>query len=163
MNTNTTPLIDTSHAAFITRGISISVSSCGADLMPSVARGIGCRVSKDRHSVSVLVSKIQAAELLAHVRERGVIAVAFSEPATHRTIQLKGVDAGVVDASADDVLQAALYCDSFTHELSHLGFDARVVRTLLACVPHDMARITFTPNAAFSQTPGPHAGQALLV
>ena len=65
MDTNSTPLIDTSHAAFITRGISISVSSCGADLMPSVARAIGCRVSTDRHSVTVLVSKSQAAELLA--------------------------------------------------------------------------------------------------
>lgn len=163
MDTNTTPLIDTSHAAFITRGISIGVSSCGADLMPSVARGIGCRVSSDRHSVTVLVSKTQAAELLAHVRERGVVAVAFSEPGTHRTIQLKGVDAGAMDATADDVLQAALYCDSFAHELSHLGFDVEMVRTLLCCAPHDMARITFTPNAAFSQTPGPNAGQALLV
>lgn len=163
MDTNTTPLIDTSHAAFITRGISISVGSCGADLMPSVARGIGCRVSTDRHSVMVLVSKSQSAELLAHVRERSAVAVAFSEPATHRTIQLKGADAYVVDATADDVLQAALYCDSFTHELSQLGFKAELVRTLLACAPHDIARITFTPNAAFSQTPGPNAGQALLV
>lgn len=163
MDTNTTPLIDTSHAAFITRGISISVSSCGADLMPSVARGIGCRVSTDRQSVTVLVSKSQAADVLEHVRARGVVAVAFSEPATHRTIQLKGVDASVQDATADDVLQAALYCDSFTHELSHLGFDAQLVRTLLNCAPHDMTRITFTPNAAFSQTPGPNAGQALLV
>jgi hypothetical protein len=157
------PLIDSSHAAFITRGVSISVSSCGADLMPSIARAFGCRVSTDRHEVTLLVSRRQADDLLAHVRERGVIAAAFSEPRTQRTIQLKGVDASTANCTAADLQLASSYRTAFSHELSLLGFSEPLIHTLLSCPATDIASITFSPSAAFAQTPGPNAGQVLLV
>ena len=157
------PLIGTSHAGFITGGVSISVSACGADLMPSMTRALGCRVSGDRHVVTVLVSKKQSEELLRHVRERGALAVTFSEPATHRTIQLKGSDATCANATAADLQLASQYRAGFSHELSLQGLAPALIEALLACPATDLASITFSPDEAFSQTPGPNAGQALLV
>lgn len=157
------PLIDSSHAGFITGGVAISLSSCGADLMPSMARALGCRVSNDRHLVTLLVSKKQAEELLRHVRERGVLAAAFSEPSTHRTIQLKGNDATCASASAADLQLATRYRSLYGHELAQQGFAPELIDALLACPATELASISFSPAAAFAQTPGPNAGQALLV
>ncbi len=36
-------------------------------------------------------------------------------------------------------------------------------RALLSCAPHDLAVIVFAPASALTQTPGPNAGQALMV
>ena len=157
------PLIDSSHAGFITGAVSISVSSCGADLMPSMARALGCRVSSDRQLVTVLVSKKHAEQLLRHVRERGVLAVAFSEPSTHRAIQLKGSDATCASASAADLQLATRYRALLGQALSQQGLGAGLAEALLACPATELASISFSPSAAFSQTPGPNAGQALLV
>ncbi|MFP5392179.1 MAG: hypothetical protein ACLGI6_11650 [Gammaproteobacteria bacterium] len=160
---NAVPVIDTSHAGFITRGVSISISSCGAERVPSIARGLGCRVSPDRHTVTVLVSKKQADEVLRHVRERAVIAVSFSEPVQQRALQLKGQDASTANATPADLQLALRYRDSYAQQLRLLGMEARLIETLLACAAPDLASITFSPTQAFAQTPGPNAGQALLV
>lgn len=157
------PLIDSSHAGFITGAVTISVSSCGAGLMPSMARALGCRVSSDRHLVTLLVSKKQAESLLRHVRERGVLAVAFSEPASHRAIQLKGSDATCASASAADLQLATRYRAMLAQALSQQGLAPQLAEALLACPATELASISFSPSAAFSQTPGPNAGQALLV
>ena len=163
MPSDSTPLIDADHAAFIQRGISIDISSCGHDRLPCSARAIGCRVSDDHRTLTILVSERQAEAVVASVRQRGVLAVAFSEPSTHRTVQLKGVDAVVAPAGAADLAHVQSYRDSYARELGLLGYNPDLIYALLSCPDDDIATISFTPNAAFSQTPGPNAGQALLV
>lgn len=158
-----TPLIDADHAAFIQRGISIDISSCGHDRMPVSARALGCRVSDDHRTLTILVSHSQARAVVAGVRQRGVLAVAFSEPSTHRTVQLKGVDAVVAAAGPADLAHVGAYRDSYARELGLLGYNPDLIYALLSCPDEDITTISFTPSAAFSQTPGPNAGQALLV
>ena len=156
-------LIDADHAAFIQRGISIDISSCGHDRLPVSARAIGCCVSDDHRTLTILVSERQAEAVVAGVRQRGVLAVSFSEPSTHRTVQLKGSDAVVASASSADLAHAARYRGNYTRELGLLGYNPDLIFALLSCPDDDVVAISFTPNAAFSQTPGPNAGQALLV
>jgi hypothetical protein len=156
-----TPLFDAELAAFMQGGISLNVGGCGSDLAPSVARAVGCRISPERTSVRMLLAASQAAALLGHVRETGKFAVVFSEPATHRTVQLKGADAVVDAAGADDIAAAARYRDAFAAHLDPLGHPPALIHALLHCPDSDLCVVRFTPGAAFSQTPGAGAGQAL--
>jgi hypothetical protein len=161
MGADATPLFDAELAAFMQRGISLNLAGCGADLAPSVARAVGCRIDAGRTGVRLLVSQAQAACVLAHVRANGKLAVVFSEPATHRTVQLKAVDAVVEAAGADDVETVTRYRDAFVAHVELLGHAPAQIRALLACPDSDLCAICFTPSAAFSQTPGAGAGQAL--
>lgn len=163
MSAANAPLIDADHAAFLQGGISISVSSCGLDRMPSAARAMGCRVGDEHRTITIFLSASHGFALLGHVRQRGVLAVVFSEPASHRTVQLKATDAMVRTVSGADVEHVSRYRAGYARELGQLGYNPALILALLACPNDDLAAISFTPSAAFSQTPGPNAGQVLLV
>lgn len=161
MGTDAGPLFDAEHAAFMQGGISLNMAACGADLAPSVARALGCRIAPERTTVRLLVSRAQAAAVLAHVGENGKLAAVFSEPSSHRTVQLKATDAAVEAAGADDIAAVARYRDDFVAHLETRGYNPALIRAFLSCPDSDLCAIHFTPCAAFSQTPGAGAGQAL--
>lgn len=163
MHDITTPLIDEEHAAFMEGRISLTIGSSGADLRPSVARAAGCRVAPDRKRVRIALCGTQAAAVLADIRKSGRIAAVFSCPPTHRTVQLKGKDAVVEPGTAEDIATVARYRDMFVAVLDPLGFEARMIRTLLAFPDSDVVAVSFTPDEAYSQTPGPNAGSPLKV
>jgi hypothetical protein len=155
------PLFDAEHADLMQRGTSLTVAACGHDLRPSVARATGCRVAPDRRNVRVLISARQAAQVLAHVRETGALAAVFSVPSTYITLQLKGTDATVEAATTEDLEAVARYVEAFVAELDPLGYAPELIRTMLTCPKEDIVALSFTPAAAFTQTPGPGAGGKL--
>lgn len=162
MNAAATPLLDAEHAAFILLpGISITAASRAADRRPVLGRALGCRVAPDRSRVAVQVSGDQNAALVAALRDSRVIAVVFSQPSTHRTIQLKGTDAQVEPAGPEDRECARRWTEGFVAELAGMGYAASLVETFLWCDPAGLRTVTFTPCAAFQQTPGPGAGAPL--
>lgn len=155
------PLIDADQAAFMQRGMSISVGSCDASGMPGLVRAVGCRISPDLRQVTVLVSKSQASVVLDDIRNNHAIAVVFSEPSTHRTIQVKATSALVGGLADGDRELVERHQKAFVKELAKIGFAEPFVQSLLACEPVDLICISFLPCAAFSQTPGPKAGEPL--
>jgi hypothetical protein len=158
------PLLDAELAAFMQQdGISLTLGSCGADLRASVGRAAGCKVAPDRGTVHLFVSRVQLAPVLAHVRETGRIAAVFNRPSTHRTLQLKGRDARVEPAARADLPIVARYRDAFAAELAPLGFAPILIHTLVGFPDDEVVMISFTPQEAYSQTPGPNAGRALQV
>lgn len=161
MGTDGGPLFDAEHAAFMQGGISLNMAACGADLAPSVARALGCRIAPERTTVRLLVSRAQAAAVLAHVGENGKLAAVFSDPSSHRTVQLKATDAAVEATGADDVAAVMRYRNTFVAHLETRGYNPALIRAFLSCPDSDLCAIRFTPCAAFSQTPGAGAGQAL--
>jgi hypothetical protein len=154
-------MLDADHAAFIQRGVSISIATCSRFNMPSTVRATGCRVSQDGSKVTVFVSATQGIQVLADIRDNGAIAVVFSEPSTHRAVQLKGKNASVSGIEDGDFRIVDTYRDAFVRELTPLGFDELLIYTLLSCPPADLVALSFTPCAAYSQTPGPKAGAPL--
>lgn len=156
-----TPLIDAEHTAFMQCGVSISVGGCDAGNLPSLTRALGCQVSSDRLRITVFVSAGHAGVLLDDLRANGAIAAVFSQPSTHRTVQLKGKDAQVRPLRPGELQLVDAYRASFVAELESLYYDPHLVRTFLSCPPEDLVALEFTPCAAFSQTPGPHAGEPL--
>jgi hypothetical protein len=155
-------LIDAEHAAFLTTaGVSISVGSRNADHLPNLTRGIGCRIADDRSRVSVFVIAEQSRDLLDDLRANRCVAAVFTEPHTHRTIQLKGRDAVIESLEAGDLKIIERYREVFTAELGALGYSGLFVRTLIDSSAGEVVAVSFSPAAAFSQTPGPKAGMPL--
>ena len=156
------PLLDAEHAQFIARpGISISVASRASGNLPELGRALGCRVTPDRSRVTVFLPGDQLSALVAALRETRAAAVVFSEPATHRTIQLKGTDATVERAAPADAVLCAQWADGFVAQLEPYGITEPLVRAFLWCEPGALVAVSFSPCAAFQQTPGPRAGAPL--
>lgn len=154
-------VLDTDTAAFIQTGVSISVASANAERLATMARGMGCKLIDGGQRVSIFVQRSQSVELLANIASSRRVACVFSLPSSNRTVQLKGMDAqwGPFDPADLPVIQK--HIADFVVQVVPLGTPEAVVHQLLHDRPDDLATVTFTPNASFSQTPGPKAGEAL--
>lgn len=148
-------------AAFIQQGLSISVASRDVRHVPSIARALGCRLSPDGQTVRLLLVRPQCETLLRDLEKTRQIAAVFTQPTTNRTLQIKGVDARVQAATAEDLALARCSEEAFGGEIGQLGFAREFNQRLFAFAPADLCAVTFTPADLFQQTPGPHAGERL--
>jgi hypothetical protein len=154
-------LLDEANAALIQGGVSITAGSRTAENVPVMARAFGCRVSANRQTITLLFYTPSAEEFLEGIRGSKQIAVVFSKPSTHHTIQLKGNDAVVVPERKADIKVAEQYIQAFVDHLRPLGYPEPLVRALFQFETDKLTAVTFTPSEAFSQTPGPRAGEPL--
>lgn len=154
------PLIDEELAGFLQSGISMHAASVGPGNVPHLTRAAGCRVERDRRSVTVYVVESQSRELLEQLRANGSIAVVFTKPRSARTVQLKGTDARIAPVRPQDAVDVDRQVGAFDAELRAMGFPERFGWTLAGGSALGLAAIAFTPSSAFVQTPGPSAGTA---
>ena len=160
MNAPPPPLIGPEQAALMARRVSIIVGSRDAHQRPHVMRAAGCRLSTDRHRITVLMPRASGQAVLDDLRDNGQIAVVFSEPSSHLTLQLKGHDATVAPCEAGDAALAEAYLQGMVEEIGQIGLPSQVAHTMLR--HGDMlVAVHFTGAAAFEQTPGPAAGEPL--
>jgi hypothetical protein len=153
--------LEEAQATFIQGGVSVIVATRNDAMVADAMRGCGCRVSRDRRRVIVLVDRLRAESLVAHVTANGQVAVVFSQPSTHRTIQLKGSDASLVRPKPSDRAVVASHREEWVDELCRIGYAREFAKALWGPLPEALVAISFTPTAAFQQTPGPAAGQPL--
>lgn len=154
------PRLAPEHAAFIQGGVSVVVSARNERMIADVLRGCGCRVSRDRRKVTVVVEPARSGSVLEDVAANGMVAVVFSQPSTHRTLQLKGTDATVARGTAADQRTAQRHLEAWADDMRRIGYEPGFVRTVRG-EGAELASITFTIAAAFEQTPGASAGQRL--
>ena len=147
--------------AFMARGVSVIVGSRDAKLRPSIMRAVGSRVDADGQDITVYLSRGSSRQLLQDIAATGQVAVVFSEPSTHRTVQLKTSRAEIRNAVAEDAPVLAAYLKSMEHEIQQVGFAPPLTRAMLAHQLDDVVAVRFTPEQAFDQTPGPRAGAEL--
>ena len=152
-------LLDEGAAAFLHRpGVSITAASRDDRNVPHIGRCLGCRVAANRERVTVFIASAQYEPFFAALAASRAIAVVFSLPSTHRTVQLKGTDAAVGPLEPGDAQMIERHVDDFAGELGALGYPRDVVRAYHWCDAAELRAVTFTPSAAFEQTPGPGAG-----
>ena len=159
-STAASPLKD-AQAQFIQGGVGISAASCDAQGIPSLCRAIGCFVSADRQRITVLLRRSQCGALLDDIGRSGAVAAVFAQPSTHHTLQIKSTDAVVHAPETVDAAALARYVEAFHRELAPVGYTLEWTRALLGYAPADLVAVSFTPQAIFSQTPGPKAGERL--
>ncbi len=145
----------------MSRGVSTIVGSRDLANRPSVMRAVGCEVADGGRHITVFLSRQQGRQLLQDVAATGQLAVVFSEPASHRTVQCKGRGASIRAATPSDAAVLARYLQSMEHELQRIGLPPSLTRAMLAHRIDDLVAISFSPEQAFDQTPGPQAGAAL--
>lgn len=153
-------MLDQEHAAFIQTGVSVNLASCDADGLGSMIRGLACKVLDDGR-VAIFVQRTPCRDLLANVERSGNVASVFSQPSTHRTLQLKGRDPRITTVDPCDLAIIRRHTDEFVQEVVPLGVPEAIIRTVYTCDPLDLAAVVFTPCAVFIQTPGPRAGEAV--
>ena len=154
-------MLDSDNCAFIQTGVSISLAACGPNRMPSMSRGMGCKVIDGGQRLGIFVRRAQSADLLAGIRRSGKVANVFTLPSTNRTLQLKGVDAQVLAFDPDDLPIVEAHVLDLLAEVTPIGLPEEVVRCLFSFSVDDLVTVVYTPCAAFSQTPGPKAGEPL--
>lgn len=157
------PALPAEVAAFIQSGLSLTVAGRDDRLVPSLAKGVGCRVSADGRQVTVLVFADAAEAVARDIACNRLVAVVVSQPSTHRTVQIKGRDAQSVPATPADVALVRRHLALFAGELASLGWDQAFVNAMLWHDPSQLLAIRFTPEFAYAQTPGPQAGQAMTL
>ncbi|MBC5763243.1 hypothetical protein [Ramlibacter albus] len=147
--------------AFMRRGVSVIVGSRDANLRPSVMRAVGSQVDEDGRTITVFINRSQARQVLQDIAATGQLAVVFSEPSSHRSLQLKASKARQRNATAADEPLLARYLASMEHELAQVHIPPHITRALLAHRVEDVVAVSFEPEQAFDQTPGPRAGTQL--
>lgn len=155
------PLLSPEHIAMIAGGVSVIASSRSAALRPSVMRAVGSDITPDGQRITLYFSRQQSAQLLDDVAASGTIAVVFSSPSSHLSLQIKGTRVHQRAGAAEDRPLLERYLRSMEQELHRVGYDARFARAMLAHQLEDLVALSFEPTAAFDQTPGPKAGTVL--
>lgn len=158
---NPAPVLDPETAGFIQRYVSMNLATSDAAKRPAVTRVFGCRVSADAVRVTLFLCRAGNDLVLANLRANGRIAVVFSRPSTHRTVQLKGTDARVIELQAADRQVIAAYRESMVEDLGSIGYPPAFTRSLIPAPETLDTAVCFTPLAVYSQTPGPQAGRKL--
>jgi hypothetical protein len=159
--TSSPPLLDESNARFTHEGVSIIVSSRNAAMRPAASLACGCRVSDDRREITVFINRDQSPDVLDNLVRTGAIAVNFSQPSTHRSIQLKGVDARLEPVLPEDLELISTYRDSFVADLARIYFPEPYAHTIIPAPNRSLAAVCFTLTQVFDQTPGHNAGRTL--
>ena len=132
-------------ALLLARPVSANVATRDAAHRPHLTRAVGFRLSADRRRVTVFLPAAASACVLDDLRANGQIAVVFSEPATDRTVQLKGS----VRASSRWTPATRSTCAPTSRRLptrsGELGFPRQVAQTVLHAPADDVVAVQFTP------------------
>ena len=143
------------------RGVSVIVSSCSLDFVPSVMRAVGCEVSPRGDLITVFLNRPQSRQLLHDVASSGRVAVVFSEPFSHRTVQVKSERVRLREAREGDKPSLLRYLEAMQRELGRIGFGPEFAAAMLGHRFEDLTAIELQPSQAFDQAPGPRAGEPL--
>lgn len=143
---------------FIESGVSMLVGTRDANLRSECARGLGAQVGADRSSVTVYLNDALGARTRANLEHNQQIAVAFSRPIDHHSIQLKGIATAVRKCTAADRKVQERYLAGFVEQLYWVGLPRAVTRRVRLTPSF---AVTVEAQSLFLQTPGPDAGRAL--
>ncbi|HZH44157.1 MAG TPA: hypothetical protein VEY50_08770 [Lysobacter sp.] len=143
-------------------GVAHQIGACDADGRPCLCRGLAA-VEEDDGRLSVLFSADAGFELIEAVRATRLVALVLARPTTHRSVQIKGDDAEVAMAEPRHWAWLEPRRDALARELAQYGFGEAHVDAWYHVEPGRLARITFTPRAAWDQTPGPGAGAPIAL
>jgi hypothetical protein len=146
--------------AMMARGVSVIVASHDAALRPNLMRAVGSRI-EEKGAITVYLARRQSRQVVQDLAATGHIAVVFSEPSTHRSVQLKATRVEMRSAEAQDTPFLERYREAMEREIQQVGFAPPLTRAMLAHRLDDLVAVRFTPEQAFDQTPGPRAGTPL--
>lgn len=143
---------------FVESGISVLVGTRDARLLPECVRVVGARVERGGAELTVFVPEATGAVTIANLRDNGRIAVCFTRPRDHRSIQLKGQLVSIRGANARERRLVDAYRAGLAEELGWVGLPQRVTLRMAHWPCH---AVRLKVEQVFDQTPGPGAGDPM--
>ena len=120
----------------------------------------GCRIDASGTFRLVLREETNQSILRA-IAAGGGLAVTFTKPSTHRSIQFKAGCAHALVLNTSDQQVVADQTTALKVDLVTDGFDQELAEQYCAFDAANLISIEFAPLQAYQQTPGPGAGAAL--
>lgn len=145
---------------FLESNVSLLLGTRDAVNRPACARLMGARVSADRTRVTVLLPTPTGERSLANIRDNGLAAVTFSRIIDNRALQIKGKCAPPREPTAEEIEIQRRYRERFADALAAVGMP-RATTMRLTIQPS--VALDLTIEAIFQQTPGPTAGQRVVM
>jgi adenylate cyclase len=108
------------------------VGTRNARLFPESTRALGARVHEGREEVTVFVPAATGGTTVANLVDNGRIAVCFSRPRDHCTLQLEGALIELREADAGDRAVVERYRTALVECLGWIGIPPRLVLRLVA-------------------------------
>jgi hypothetical protein len=150
--------IDDELRSYFEKGLSVSVATRNADLLPYALRGWGQHLSSDGRTLDVFIDRPIAARAISDLRDNGRLAVVFTDVFEFRSIQVKGRCVEVGDPEPDDWPFIEHHREAFTDALTALGFQTALVRNFWST---QVVKLRMVIEEFYDQTPGPGAGRKL--
>ena len=153
-------VLTTEIAEFFQSGLSIVMASHDLSGRPIVARGLACRIDM-KGRIRIIFREDPNSTFQRAIASGAAVAVTFTKPYTHRSIQLKATVAEIAPISPLDGPAALQQTRTFCQELIDVGHSRVFSTGYTSFEPYELAALEFLPGSAFVQTPGPSAGSAL--
>jgi hypothetical protein len=146
------------HVTFVESGVSVLVGTRDAGMRPFGLRAMGAKVHADRKTLTVFIPDQTAERTLADLRDNGRIALTFTRPIDHRSMQLKGKAIAIRAATEDERPFLESYVEGWARHLVVVGLP-RAIGSRLTYWP--ATAVDVIVEASYHQTPGPSAGKCL--
>jgi hypothetical protein len=147
-------------AEFCESGVSVVIAASTADGLPIAGRGKACRITPEG-TMRIFLPEPGNTALLAAFSAGSPVAVTFSAPRNHRSIQVKGCAVRPVALEDGDLDRVARQVREFENDLVYVNYPPRFSAAYTAYRAEEIVAIEFAPKDAFVQTPGPGAGEVL--
>ena len=139
------------------QGTTLLVGTAGAGGMPACCRAVGLSALSPTRVV-VYLPIATAAETVANLATNGRIALVSSFQVDHATIQLKGRSRAVRVARDEERAVIEEWVEKFAGNVSAMGLPRSHA---LSLTRWPAFAVEVEVEAAFDQTPGPRAGEAV--
>jgi len=144
-------------------GASIRLGTCSSSGRPGICRGLGAEALPDGR-VTVLLPRNSCGQALDAIRETRHVAVVLGLPSTHRTLHMKGHDAEIIETEPRHHALLSAHFEAFAAQIKPFGFAReRLALNWYNERDGDLVAVSFSIAAAWDQTPGPGAGQPVLL
>lgn len=153
-------VLTTEIAEFCQSGLSIVMASHDSTGRPLVARGLACQINSAGR-IRLIFREDPNSAFQRAITSGAAIAVTFTKPYTHRSIQLKAAVAEIAPTSPLDGPAAHVQTRAFCQELIDVGHSKVFSTGYTNFESHELVAVEFLPESAYVQTPGPSAGSAL--
>ena len=152
-------MIDAELTALLQEPVMMVFAARSAAGLPALGRALGARPAADGRTVDIFTPAAQWDEALSGLAPGSPLAFTFTRPNDYRTFQLKGALVSIRPSDAEDLAAADRYVTQVSLALAALGVQPQQMAHWLG--RGDLVTLRLAPDAAFSQTPGPHAGERL--
>lgn len=146
--------------SFIESGVSIVAAVVGPVGRAQTGRALAARVLPDA-TIRIIFADEGNESVAASAQTGGPIAVTFSAPMSHKTLQIKGYSSSFDEVDPADEVIVERQCDAFAGVLRATGHPPAFVQAFLDYRHSKQWVVSFPAHEAYEQTPGPGAGRTL--